>query len=155
MLGNASSGYVQTVLGRIPPEDLGITLPHEHLLLDLCGGRSREEVLEFLEADWVLSELSPEKRESLLSKWDEPIRLDNYSEVARYWMFYRAGLGPVSIDDAVGELEHFKRAGGDCVLDATPIGLGRKPFIASRNLDQSRRSSCDGDRFLRPSLPSA
>ena len=81
MLGNASSGYVQTVLGRIPPEDLGITLPHEHLLLDLCGGRSREEVLEFLEADWVLSELSPEKRESLLSKWDEPIRLDNYSEV--------------------------------------------------------------------------
>ena len=125
MLGNASSGYVQTVLGRIPPEDLGITLPHEHLLLDLCGGRSREEVLEFLEADWVLSELSPEKRESLLSKWDEPIRLDNYADVARHWMFYRAGLGPVSIDDAVGELEHFKRAGGDCVLDATPIGLGR------------------------------
>ena len=33
-------------------------------------------------------------------------------------MFYRAGLGPVSIDDAVGELEHFKAAGGDCVLDA-------------------------------------
>ena len=125
MPGEISSGYVQTVLGPVAPEDLGITLPHEHLLLDLCGGRSREQVLEFLEADWVLSELTPEKGESLLSKWDEPIRLDNYSDVARHWMFYRAGLGPVTIDEAVGELEHFRMAGGDCVLDATPIGLGR------------------------------
>ena len=120
-----SSGYVQTVLGPVQPEDLGITLPHEHLLLDLCGDRTREEVLEFLEADWVLSELSTEKGETLLSRWDDPIRLDNYSEVVRHWMFYRSGLGPVSIDDAVEELTHFKMAGGNCILDATPIGLGR------------------------------
>ena len=63
MLGNASSGYVQTVLGRIPPEDLGITLPHEHLLVDLRGDRTREEVLEFLEADWIVAELGPYKGE--------------------------------------------------------------------------------------------
>ena len=28
-------GKVQTVLGPIAPDDLGVTLPHEHLLVDL------------------------------------------------------------------------------------------------------------------------
>ena len=32
-------GKVQTVLGLIKPEDLGVTLMHEHLLIDQsCGG---------------------------------------------------------------------------------------------------------------------
>ena len=125
MSDGASPGYVQTVLGRIPPEDLGITLPHEHLLLDLRGGRTREEVLEFLEADWLVAALPPYKGERLLSSWDEPIRLSNYADVARYWMFFREALEPMTVDDAVAELKHFKAAGGDCLLDATPIGLGR------------------------------
>ncbi len=30
-----TAGKVQTVLGLIPPEDVGITLPHEHVLTDL------------------------------------------------------------------------------------------------------------------------
>ena len=28
------AGKVQTVLGRIAPEELGITLPHEHIIVD-------------------------------------------------------------------------------------------------------------------------
>ena len=30
-----SSKYIQTVLGKIKPEDLGITTTHEHLFIDL------------------------------------------------------------------------------------------------------------------------
>ena len=41
------SGKVQTVLGPIEPEDLGITLPHEHLLVDLtCTFLMPEEATE-------------------------------------------------------------------------------------------------------------
>ena len=32
-----SAMHVRTVLGPIAPEDLGITLGHEHLLIDLRG----------------------------------------------------------------------------------------------------------------------
>ena len=38
---NDLSGKVQTVLGPIEPEDLGITLTHEHLLIDLGAPTSR------------------------------------------------------------------------------------------------------------------
>ena len=37
------SGTVQTVLGPIEPEQLGITLTHEHLLLDLRLPRARSD----------------------------------------------------------------------------------------------------------------
>ena len=32
-------GLVQTVLGAIQPDDLGVTLTHEHLLIDLAFHR--------------------------------------------------------------------------------------------------------------------
>ena len=36
MVDQNPSGKVQTVLGPIDPESLGITLTHEHLLLDVA-----------------------------------------------------------------------------------------------------------------------
>ena len=35
MIVNHRAGKIQTVLGLISPETLGITLTHEHMLLDL------------------------------------------------------------------------------------------------------------------------
>ncbi len=35
--GSADVGRIITVLGPIPPEDLGVTLPHEHVLVDFVG----------------------------------------------------------------------------------------------------------------------
>ena len=34
MAGSPMAGKAQTVLGPVPAEELGITLPHEHLLID-------------------------------------------------------------------------------------------------------------------------
>ena len=30
-----TSGYIQTVLGAIDPDEMGVTMPHEHLLADV------------------------------------------------------------------------------------------------------------------------
>ena len=38
-------GMIQTVLGTIPPDTLGITLPHEHVLIDMTAGQSSATAL--------------------------------------------------------------------------------------------------------------
>ena len=43
MNGPPLSGKVQTVLGLVEPDDLGVTLPHEHLLLDQWDNLGRED----------------------------------------------------------------------------------------------------------------
>ena len=37
---NTQNGSVQTVLGTVSPDVLGITLPHEHVLIDMTMGQS-------------------------------------------------------------------------------------------------------------------
>ena len=41
----AQKGYVQTVLGSVSPDSLGLTLPHEHVLIDMTIGACSAEVL--------------------------------------------------------------------------------------------------------------
>ena len=38
-------GCVQTVLGPVAPGDLGVTLPHEHVLVDMTLGACSAEML--------------------------------------------------------------------------------------------------------------
>jgi len=38
--GRARKGMVQTVLGPIPPDELGLTLPHEHVVCDFAGAEA-------------------------------------------------------------------------------------------------------------------
>ena len=38
-------GFVQTVLGPVSPDSLGLTLPHEHVLVDMTMGASSAEEL--------------------------------------------------------------------------------------------------------------
>ena len=51
MARNVSSGKVQTVLGPIEPDSLGITQTHEHLLIDM--GCYHETPDEASERAWV------------------------------------------------------------------------------------------------------
>ena len=73
--------YVQTVLGRIDPSDLGVTLPHEHTQ---CA-------LWHIENRWDYFQLAR----------DEPVIL--------------------------AELERFRAAGGQSLVDLTLPGIGRDP----------------------------
>ena len=60
----------------------------------------------------------------------EPLSLQNYYWSRRYHS--RDDLRLLDEDDAIGELELDRRAGGVSVVDATSIGLGRDPLALAR-----------------------
>ena len=105
----ASAGQVQTVLGAVPASDLGITLPHEHLLLDL-----RRVFVE------------PEAAEELLLA-HAPVGLENLSWVMMNWCRCRDNLVLDDPELAIEEAMRFKHAGGGTIVDVTSVGLGRRP----------------------------
>lgn len=108
------SGYVMTVLGPIPVEELGVTLMHEHILLDAsskwrppCGCSE----LHFAERH-VTAEMSGELRLNPVGNLDNCRLLD--------------------VDVAIDELLKYKDLGGKSIVDATNIGCGRDPLALQR-----------------------
>ena len=109
-----SSKYIQTVLGRIKPEDLGITTTHEHLFIDFKAM------------------LIEPKESTELFKAYESIRLDNLGWIRRNWT---SNLDNLLISDeeiTITEASKYKRAGGGTIVDATSIGIGRDPLALAR-----------------------
>lgn len=129
--------YVMTVLGPVSPESLGLTITHEHLLIDMTQGESGAACLicrtetgaKWTKAEaggWTQGEAGPGTTASYVGKWQEPLTLENRGDHMRDW-FFRGEYRQTSIDVAIYEVERFKRAGGGAIVDATPIGLGRDP----------------------------
>ena len=140
-------GKVQTVLGPVEPAELGLTLPHEHVLIDMTLGACSADVLidqtesgraaaATAEAGWEPGEDGPGTAASYRARWNEPICLENRADVARNW-FYYGNYKSTSIDDAIYEANLFKRHGGGCLVDQTSIGLARDP----RGLQQVSRAT--------------
>ena len=96
---------IQTVLGPIEADALGITLPHEHLLTSLAP--------RFIEP--------PDAAGQRLAR--EPVSLANLSWVRRNYLSSHdnMALGPESL--AIEEVARFKAAGGSTIVDASSIGL--------------------------------
>ena len=102
------------MLGPVDPASLGITIPHEHLLIDL-GPR-------FIEPD------SEEGR--ALAR--QPVSLENLSWVRRN---YLSNLDNIRLTDervAIEEASLFRRAGGGTIVDAGSIGIRPDPFALQR-----------------------
>lgn len=98
---------VMTVTGPIDADTLGITLSHEHLLLDLRN--------QFTEFD------DPEKRR--MSR--QPLRMDNLGAVRRNPYAIKDNLLLDDVDLAVREAEFFKALGGRTIVDCTSVGIHR------------------------------
>jgi phosphotriesterase-related protein len=102
-----------TVLGPVPAESLGVTLPHEHLLFDQVRYAS--------------------PRTSDAEKFaDVAVEMRHLGALRR-----NAGLIPENgrVDDAdlaAREAAEFKRAGGGTIVDVSCNGLGRDPAGLSR-----------------------
>lgn len=106
-----SQGKAQTVLGAIDPEILGITLVHEHLIIDMSK--------QFMEP--------PAGTDRHLAY--QPVQLENL-----WWV----KLNPINnldnlryIDEqlATKEILHYKLAGGGTIVEVTTGGiLGRDPL---------------------------
>ena len=105
---------IQTVLGPIAPEAAGITLPHEHLLIDFK--------VMFAE---------PAAASDKGRAW-EPVSLANLGWVRQN---FNASLDNLRLTDerlAADEILLFKHAGGRTVVDPTPKTLARDPLALAR-----------------------
>jgi phosphotriesterase-related protein len=104
-----TDGIAMTVDGPVPAEALGITLVHEHLLIDLrCWQNEPRTDLQRLLAD-------------------EPLRMEMLGEVRRDPLVFGDNLVIDDIHLAVEEVGHFEALGGRTIVDVTCIGLGPQP----------------------------
>ena len=101
----ATAGEVQTVLGPVAPDLLGLVLPHEHILCDVtppgiaasAGGQQVE------------------------------INLENVHEIRYHWVCH---YGNHILDDvtvAIEEVARFERAGGGAIVELTICGIKPNP----------------------------
>ncbi|MBM3571792.1 MAG: hypothetical protein FJX52_05435 [Alphaproteobacteria bacterium] len=105
----ARAGEVQTVLGPVTPESLGIAMVHEHLLIDLTC---------------LYSEPGTERELKLAH---QPVDLKNLSWIRRYW---NSNLDNLRLNDEVvmvGEAAEFRGEGGGTIVEVSNGGLGRDP----------------------------
>ena len=106
---NDLRGKAQTVLGPIEPEALGITLTHEHLLIDLTG--------IFI----------PPETASEIGLSRQPVSLENLWWISYHWASNLDNQLLTDEDTAIQEAFRYKRAGGTTMVDATSIGIKRDP----------------------------
>jgi phosphotriesterase-related protein len=103
------AGKAQTVLGPIDPEQLGVTLTHEHLLIDLS----------------VL--YSPKDQASARDFFEKPVSLETVGRIRHYAVPNRDNTQLFDVPTAIEEAMLYKQYGGDSLVDATSIGIARDP----------------------------
>ncbi len=108
------AGKARTVLGPIDPKDLGITLPHEHLL---CDGKAN------------VSEPSTASDKAMAHK---PVSMETL-----HWLRYHPfenfdNCQLLDEQEAIDEAMLFKKAGGSTIVDVTNVGIGRDPQALAR-----------------------
>jgi phosphotriesterase-related protein len=108
------AGRVQTVLSPLAREAMGVTLPHEHLLIDFKV---------------MFSEPAAPADKARAS---ESVSLANLGWVRQN---FNANLDNLRLTDervAADEITLFKNAGGSTVIDPTPKTLARDPLALAR-----------------------
>ncbi len=100
---------VQTVMGQVDESQLGITTPHEHVLIDL-----RNQFTGFSEVT-----------KKILS--EQKVSIKNLDVLSRNPYALKDNLLLGDIGTARDELFYFKKAGGKTIVDATSKGIGRDP----------------------------
>ena len=108
---------VKSVTGSISPSDLGITLPHEHVLCDLTC----------LFKESLAKRGVPASKVPLI---EAPVRMNNLGELRRdlaLAYLQKDNLRLCEIHDAIEEIMKFRMAGGRSIVDVTVRGLARDP----------------------------
>jgi phosphotriesterase-related protein len=126
---------IATVCGDISPDELGIALPHEHLLVDLSC-RRRET------SDPYLSSIA--KR---------PVDCTVVSDLRRNPMISEDSLRLTDIDLAIEELGYFKEAGGISLVDQTTKWIGGDPIALRRISQATGINIVVGCGYYSPMLP--
>lgn len=90
-----SSGYVMTVLGPLPINEMGVTLMHEHILLDASG----KWVPPCCCSDRHLAEM--------------PVKMENLGELSLNPLMSRDNCQLFDVDVAIDELTKYRALGGN------------------------------------------
>jgi phosphotriesterase-related protein len=101
---------IMTVRGPVDPEEVGVTMMHEHIVIDLSCN-----FVEPLEA-------------SIRAQMHDPVTPD------KLWLLRRRPFS-VTLDNmvlgdeelAIDEVGYYWREGGETIVDCTSIGIGRDP----------------------------
>ncbi|MGH7349236.1 MAG: phosphotriesterase family protein [Candidatus Rokuibacteriota bacterium] len=110
----ALSGQAQTVLGPIAGQAMGITLPHEHLLIDFE----------------VMFKEPANAGERGLAR--QPVSLANLGWIRQHFSSNLDNLQLLDETVARDEALLFKHAGGQTLVDPTNRGLARDPLALAR-----------------------
>ena len=108
------SGKIQTVLGTIDPSALGVTLTHEHLLIDLSVSSP------------------PKEAASEREFYEKPVSIETLGRIKYYGASNEDNSHLFDVDIAIKEVERYKQFGGDSLVDATSVGIARDPLGLSR-----------------------
>lgn len=110
------SGMVMTVTGPVPVDEMGVTLMHEHILLD--GAKAWRCPCDIDDEGRRVSE--------------QPVNIEIIGELRMNPYLNRDNVSLDDADLALRELERYRRFGGNTVVDATTIGIGRDPEALAR-----------------------
>ena len=108
------TGNIMTVLGPIPVRDMGVTLMHEHILLD--GART-----------WKCPCHPDEKMIA-----EQPVSIEIIGELRMNPYMNRDNVSLDDTDLALTELAKYRALGGHTVVETTNIGIGRDPARLAR-----------------------
>src|SRR5678815_3189428 len=100
---------VQTVPGPTDGDQLGVTLMHEHLLIDVSY--KWQQPIEV----------------TARALAEQPITLANLGYLRRNIGAVKANFRLDDVDTATAEALAFRRDGGSTIVDVSPVGIGRDP----------------------------
>ncbi|MEG3595114.1 MAG: hypothetical protein VX355_06550 [Chloroflexota bacterium] len=108
------TGKIQTVLGLIEPDELGVTLAHEHSLIDM--------------------EIYLSMPEEATERWyvDQPVTIEILGAVMKRLFHNKDVVKLIDEKHQTEELYKYYMSGGNSLVDTTSIGIARDPLALTR-----------------------
>ena len=106
---------VMTVCGPISPDELGVTLCHQHVILNILNWFTEPKETS---KHWVI---------------DAPVSMEHRGLLHMDPTISKDNLIIDDIEMCIKELQELRMWGGQSIVDACPIGAGRDP-VAQRNI---------------------
>ncbi len=105
---------VNSVLGELSRDELGITTPHEHIFIDISAFFEERKL-------WDIED-----------PVTEPVKMEHLGQLNRDPYALKDNLSMEDYETQKREILRFKRAGGQTMVDATMPGIGRDPATLAR-----------------------